>query len=73
MDEKILEQAGDFADGQVAEGIARLRKKPPRPDDFDGFCQCGAEIPEARVALELYNCVGCQTALERRSKLYRHW
>ena len=70
MDEKTLELAGDLADSMVAAGVSKSRSKPKRPDAFDGFCLCGAEIPQVRIDHELYNCVHCQTALERRSKLF---
>jgi RNA polymerase-binding transcription factor DksA len=70
MDEKILEQAGEYADGLVMGGIARSRTKAHRPIDFDGTCSCGAGIPQQRIEYELYNCVDCQTVIESRKRLY---
>lgn len=71
MDEKFIEQADAFANNLVAEAIEKSRTKQTKPIDFDGHCECGDEIPEARIAAGYYNCVTCQSKIERRSKLYR--
>lgn len=70
MDEKYLEQADAVTANLIDHGIAKARQKQVKPADFEGFCTCGAEIPAERVAAERYNCVDCQTALERRGKFY---
>ena len=71
MDEKFLEQADAFAENMVKEGLQRSRAKQPMPEDFDGCCACGDEIPKERIAAGYYNCVPCQSAKELRGKLYR--
>ncbi len=70
MDEKHLEQADAITSALIDAGVAKARSRQKRPVDFEGFCTCGAEIPPERIADERYNCVDCQTALERRGKLY---
>jgi RNA polymerase-binding transcription factor DksA len=69
MDEKFLEQADALTASLTEAGIARARTKRIKPTDFEGFCTCGTEVPQLRVDLSLYNCVDCQTALERRTKM----
>lgn len=71
MDEKYLEQADAFAESLVVEGLERSRVQQQKPDGFDGHCACGDEIPDARITAGYYNCVNCQTKIERRKKLYR--
>lgn len=70
MDENILEQADALAAGAIEAGISKARMKMTRPIDFDGFCKCGAEIPTARIEYGYYNCIDCQSALERRTKIF---
>ncbi len=43
----------------------------PTPKDFDGeTCyDCGSDIPEGRLALGKFRCIGCQAAREKRYKL----
>ena len=71
MDERYIEQADAFAEALVAEGMERSRAKQQKPDDFDGYCACGDEVPEARSAAGYYNCVACQTKIEQRKRFYR--
>lgn len=71
MDEKFIEQADAFASNLVAGALEKSRIKQIKPENFDGHCECGDEIPEARIAAGYYNCVTCQSKIERRSKLYR--
>jgi RNA polymerase-binding transcription factor DksA len=71
MDEKYLEQADAFASNLVAEALEKSRTKQIKPEDFDGCCACGDEIPEARIAAGYYNCVICQSAEEHKRKLRR--
>jgi RNA polymerase-binding transcription factor DksA len=70
MDEKHLEQADAITATLINAGIAKARRKQLKPIDFEGFCTCGAEIPVGRVVNERYNCVDCQSALERRGKFF---
>lgn len=71
MDERYLEQADAISTMAIESGIARARAKVSKPVDFDGFCICGEEISPLRLSLGLYNCVPCQTANEKRHKLFR--
>jgi len=67
MDEKYLETAEALTSRAVDEAVARIRKNQhTKPDGFDGHCDCGDAIPEARIALGYYRCVACQTRLEKR-------
>jgi RNA polymerase-binding transcription factor DksA len=70
MDEKYLEVAEKTTDLLVNDAIARAQVRQVRPKDFDGSCRCGEEVPEGRIAGGYYNCVRCQTLLERRGKTY---
>lgn len=71
MDEKYLEMAGDFAARIIESGIERSRKSATMPIDFDGHCSCGEEIPKIRIDHGYFNCVDCQTAIERAGKHLR--
>ena len=68
MDEKYLEMADDFAARLIESGINQARKGAIMPVDFDGHCSCGEEIPKPRITHGYYNCVDCQTAIERRNR-----
>ena len=48
--------------------ILAIRRQEKPPEDFDG-----GDIPEARLALSKFRCVGCQEIWERQSKLYRRY
>jgi RNA polymerase-binding transcription factor DksA len=50
----------------IERGIHNARKINPRPKGFDGYCECGQEIPVERVAAGYYNCVPCQERIELR-------
>ena len=73
MDEKFLEMADSVSAAAVAAGVDSARKanEQKKPEDFDGTCTCGEEIPPERVALKFYNCVVCQGRKEERRKLGR--
>jgi RNA polymerase-binding transcription factor DksA len=71
MDERFLEIADAMNTLLIREGIKVATKKQERPIDFDGFCNCGAEVIEVRLKHGYYNCVDCQTKLERHNKLHR--
>lgn len=66
MEENILIMAESLSAEEVAAGLAKARLKQKRPEDFDGNCTCGEEIPPARVGLGYYNCVVCQGKKENR-------
>lgn len=70
MDEKYVEQAGDLSISMIEEGIAKARLKQIRPTDFEGFCNCGAEVPVERIDGGYFNCIHCQSAFERRGKFF---
>jgi len=55
--------------------ILAIRRQEKPPADFDGenCTECGGDIPEARLALSKFRCVGCQEIWERQSKLYRRY
>jgi RNA polymerase-binding transcription factor DksA len=71
MDETYLEMADRLATAEIAAGIERARSKINKPVDFDGACECGVQIPEARHRQGYYNCVDCQSATEARRKFFR--
>jgi RNA polymerase-binding transcription factor DksA len=73
MDEKFLEMAGQLSAEEVTANLARVRAEitQPKPEDFDGTCTCGEEIPKERVALKYYNCVVCQGRKEDRRRQAR--
>ena len=50
----------------------RARNMPEEHPDFDGHSciECGDEIPQARLDLGKIRCVHCQSALEKRGKMY---
>ncbi len=53
--------------------IARKAMAPETHPDFDGIhcVECGEEIPDIRLRLGKVRCVECQSAIERRHKLFR--
>lgn len=68
MNEKYLEGSEELVaqltEWRIQKAQAELRV--PRPEDWDGECpDCGIAVPEQRVALGFYNCVDCQTELEK--------
>ena len=65
MDEDFVERAGNLAESEVLNGIARARFRTPPPPGFDGECDCGEQIDPRRVALGYYVCFLCQ---ERKEK-----
>lgn len=64
MDEKFLEMAGQLSADEVTAGLQTARIRKPKPEGFDGTCECGEKIPSERVELGFYNCVPCQESSE---------
>jgi RNA polymerase-binding transcription factor DksA len=71
MEEDFIERATALADMTVTNGIDRARIRDQRPNDFEGQCKCGNEIPEARSRLGYFSCVSCQEKKERLSRLFK--
>lgn len=70
MDENFFERAEELARAEIEAGIARARRRASTPSGFDGFCDCGNEIPSKRVELGYYRCLECQTKLEKTRRLF---
>jgi RNA polymerase-binding transcription factor DksA len=72
MDEREFEIAAWLEQMERDQAIHTTRKRavtPPLPDDFDGSCpECGADIPEARVAAGYGVCVDCVCESEHRRR-----
>ena len=70
-----LDHASDVELAFREKAIEAIRKTERPPTDFDDkHCtECGGGIPEARLALSKFRCVGCQEIWERQSKLYRRY
>lgn len=64
MDENTLELAEQLRAAEVTAGVTKARIRKPKPEDFDGHCECGEEIPKERIDLGFYNCVPCQEKSE---------
>ncbi len=72
MDENQFEQADRLTTAAIESGIERARRKQKPPEGFDGTCSdCGTDVPPQRVSLSLYNCVECQSTIERRSRIFQ--
>ena len=71
MDEKFLEVADALTHAMTERAIKVCQQKETRPENFEGSCECGDEVPAARVALGYYRCVRCQSHLEGRRRLFR--
>jgi RNA polymerase-binding transcription factor DksA len=71
MDEKFVELAEEITRASVITGIEKAREKKRRPDNFDGLCECGDEVPPGRMGLGFFNCIVCQQQQERRAKFYK--
>ena len=67
MDERLFELAEGHVTSMIERGIHNARNKAPKPENFDGFCTCGQEVPADRVAAGYYNCVPCQERIELRN------
>jgi RNA polymerase-binding transcription factor DksA len=71
MDENQFEQADRLTTAAIESGIERARRKRPPPEGFDGTCAgCGTDVPPQRISMSLYNCVECQSTIERRLKIF---
>lgn len=70
-----LDHASDVELAFREKAIEAVRKTERPPADFDDkHCtECGGDIPEARLALGKFRCIGCQEIWERQSKLYRRY
>ena len=66
-----LDHASDVEQAFRDAALKAARTEEPVPKDFDGeSCyDCGSDIPEGRLALGKFRCVGCQAAREKRYKL----
>ena len=53
--------------------IAAICRQPKVPADFDGktCVECADEIVEARLLLNKFTCIICQTLIERTNALMR--
>jgi RNA polymerase-binding transcription factor DksA len=71
MDEKYMEMAAELERATIVAGIEKARKQQLRPDGFDGFCDCGEQVPPGRVNLGFFNCLACQQKHEGRQRFYR--
>lgn len=71
MDEQQYEMAERLALAEAQAGIHKARLRLQRkPKGFDGYCECGEEIPSKRIKSGYYNCVVCQASIERKEKLF---
>lgn len=74
MEEKFLEMAEKFAEDERNSRIALSSKliAPQSSPDFDGeHCiDCGNEIPSGRLEMGRIRCTGCETAVEKRNKMF---
>ena len=68
MDEKFIECAERLMEEQLRAGIERAQIRASPPPGFDGFCNCGSEIPKKRVELGYYRCLACQVKTERMQR-----
>ena len=71
MDENQLELADVLMNSIIEGGIKRARVVQKRPEDFEGVCSCGTDIPSQRIDAGYYNCVFCQEQIESRNKYFR--
>jgi RNA polymerase-binding transcription factor DksA len=67
MGERQLELAEELTRSIIESGVNKVRNRTLRPDNFEGLCECGAEIPPERVDAGYYNCVPCQEKIEFKS------
>jgi len=69
-----VDEANALVEASTAERIvaARLANAPEFHPDFDGetCVDCGADIPEQRLALGKVRCVHCQERKENRERLH---
>ena len=69
-----LDNAAEAQDAANRAGIARARaaanQKPPEDFDGESCVECGLTIPQQRLDLGKFTCVGCQTRIEKRQKGY---
>lgn len=71
MDEKEFEQAAGITESLIDVGVSKARVRQTKPDDFEGHCRCGEEVPRDRISLGFYNCVPCQVKAEGRKKFFK--
>lgn len=74
-DSDNLDHASEVEEVFREKAILAARTTEKAPKDFDGkTCfVCASDIPEARLALSKFRCVGCQEIHEKESKLYRRY
>jgi RNA polymerase-binding transcription factor DksA len=72
MDEGDAASLFQMNENQKAIAAVVARNAPEKHPDFDGetCIACGEFIPAERLALGKIRCVDCQSALEKRGKLF---
>jgi RNA polymerase-binding transcription factor DksA len=70
MDEKQMELADALTNSIIEGAISKARLTQVRPKNYEGFCECGAEVPQRRVDAGYFNCLFCQEHIEHRKKYY---
>lgn len=74
MEENQLELADEIAEKQRSTGIDMIRQRLAEQThpDFDGenCVECGDTMPALRLQLKRIRCTGCETALEKRKKMF---
>lgn len=74
MEENQLELADALAEAQRNAGIEQARRKMAEQHDpsFDGVhcIDCDEDIPEERLAAKRIRCTRCESARERRNKIF---
>ena len=72
LDEGDMASAYQMRENAMALAKAKAAMAPETHPDFDGesCVDCGDDIPKLRLNMGKVRCVHCQTALERKGKLY---
>ena len=72
LDEGDMASAYQMRENALALAKAKAAMAPETHPDFDGesCVDCGDDIPQLRLSMGKVRCVHCQTALERKGKLY---
>lgn len=71
IDERLLEFILSQEDERIRDLILETQRKliAKPPPDFDGSCECGAEIHSERITLGFFICIDCARERELRYKL----
>ena len=72
LDEGDMASAYQMRENAMALAKAKAAMAPETHPDFDGesCVDCGDDIPTLRLSMGKVRCVHCQTALERKGKLF---